>query len=313
MRRLAIVALLCPTLSAQELTNEREFFESGEEHGSLAFTPDGKMLLTAGSFSPIKVRDVESGKTVATFSESAFIFTMQVSPDGKTLATLIDDDANRLIRLRELPSGMISADLNAPAQALAFTPDSATLISSDNVQGIWLWDLDSRKRTSTLSGKGHTIAISSDGKLLACSGDERIEIWDLEAEEVIHRIKAAGSCALAFRPGGNRLAYCSGAEIRIHDLVAHVDTQKLRDDDDDDRFESITFHPDGNWIASSRLNGGVELWETESGKPVDYKRCGPCGIVAFGPTGHVLAYINGIQDYSQSVYLWDVREGTNGR
>ena len=311
MRYLAFAAVSVVTsASAQELINERELFESGEEHGSMAFSPDGRRLLTAGSFSPVKVRDGVSGTTLATIEESAFIYTMAISPDGKLLATAIDRDSEQLIRLRELPEGRVVADLDDSGSSLAFTPDSRTLISEHDGTEIRLWDVDSGKLVSTLAANGHAIAISPDGKLLACAGTDSIEIWKLDSEETVDRFEVKVSLDLEFSPDGDVLAYCTGAEIRLRDLDADNDTRVLRSDDDD-RIDSISFAPSGRRIASARLNGQVELWDTKSGKVVASERCGPCGLVAFSPTGTVLAHVNGIQDYSQSVTLWDVRGGSD--
>lgn len=110
---------------------------------TLAFSPDGRLLATAGNDGDITLwdpaslrrRDVLAGP-VGSVEALAF------SPDSLTLASGED---NRTILLWDMTNGALTATLtSAPGtvRAVAFTPDGGTLISGDTSHRIIAWDLD---------------------------------------------------------------------------------------------------------------------------------------------------------------------------
>jgi dipeptidyl aminopeptidase/acylaminoacyl peptidase len=159
---------------------------------AMAFTPDGKSLISAGRPDEINLWDVDSGKNTETrnaakefggtglfppaYAEAAF------SSDGKTLATTSDDNS---ITLWEVATGKAQATLkgqSADVESVAFSPDAKTLASGCEDGTIKLWDVAGGKEFATF--KGHAggvlcLAFSADGKLLASgSADKTIKLWD---------------------------------------------------------------------------------------------------------------------------------------
>ncbi len=109
---------------------------------SIAFTPDGRQLVSASQDKTIHVWDLASGKTVRTIrGESApghagKVYAMALSPDGKWLAaggfTATFNGKNHIevgtIRLYEFASGKLVALLKGHTnvvQGLAFSPDGS--------------------------------------------------------------------------------------------------------------------------------------------------------------------------------------------
>ncbi len=111
---------------------------------SIAFTPDGRQLVSASYDKTIRVWDLASGKTVRTIrGESApghagKVFAMALSPDGKWLAAGGEfcaecgsgkGECKEDIRLYEFASGKLVALLKGHAnvvQGLAFSPDGSS-------------------------------------------------------------------------------------------------------------------------------------------------------------------------------------------
>lgn len=152
---------------------------------AMAFTPDGKTLISAGCPDEIKRWDVATGRNTETrqaadeFHRGAAAF----SADGKTLATIVY--ADNTITLWEVATGKALVTLKehtAYVRTLDFSPDGKTLASGCEDGTIKLWDVTGGRERAVL--KGHAggvlcLAFSADGKVLASgSADRTIKLWD---------------------------------------------------------------------------------------------------------------------------------------
>ncbi|HEY1381299.1 MAG TPA: protein kinase, partial [Gemmataceae bacterium] len=141
------------TTDGARVTKPRRSFptEAGEV-ASVVFSPDGKQLVIADWTGRVYAYDFATGKkrfTIGTdkLSENRFL---AVSPDGKSLATVGNDQT---VRLFDLASGRQLRVIHGqpdPYYAVAFSPDGKTLAVGGNgpprAGGILeLWDLSSGK------------------------------------------------------------------------------------------------------------------------------------------------------------------------
>jgi WD40 repeat protein len=176
---------------------------------SLAFSPDGKTLVTGGGVpdgpgvdaagaeittkEAVRTWDVATGKPTGSFpcDPRHHVNSLAWSPDGKTLAhTGIDGTRVRLI---DLATGKERALLQTPTQALAFSPDGAILAAvgsggKGNAQGlIELWDAATGKKIVAEVGHEQVVncvAFSPDGKALVTgSSDGVLNLWDVNAKK----------------------------------------------------------------------------------------------------------------------------------
>jgi WD40 repeat protein len=110
--------------------------------GALAFSPDGRLLATAGSggialWDPANLRflDVMAGPV-------GWVRSLAFSPDGQMLAS---GENNGSILLWNMTSRSITATLTGSpgtVTVLGFTPDGSVLLSGSNSPRIIAWDLD---------------------------------------------------------------------------------------------------------------------------------------------------------------------------
>ncbi len=303
-------------LHAKELTNQRLIPETGEEYGAMALSADGRSLFTAGSGAQIKEQDFASAQTVRAFDEpDGYTFALATSPDGRLIASAGGAISGQpgIVRLRDLHTGevrTIREGYEKPIRCLAFTPDSATLVTGGDDHTIQAWNVATGELTGSLNHMGYWFALSRDGKLLATIGEgHSVEVRAFPSDEKIASLRGHGSRvqSLAFSPDGTRLA--SGGDwgdtaIRVWDPRSGTLVATLAGVDDP--VQSIAFSPSGDRLAAAKLNGAVELWDPESGRLLEKHSGGIAGSVAFTPDGKTLAQVFGMSDAGSGVYLRDV-------
>ena len=151
---------------------------------AVAFTPDGKTLVTAGSDGLAKLWDVADGSVRADLAgHQGTVLCLAISPDGKTVATGGEDMTIRLWATSDGASlGQLSGHSGAVA-ALAFAPDGKTLASGSLDATVRLWDVASRGVSRMLEGHAASVqgvAFAPDGKSVAsASRDGTVKLWDV--------------------------------------------------------------------------------------------------------------------------------------
>jgi WD40 repeat protein len=158
----------------------------------LAFTPEGKQLVSASDDKVIRVWDLQAGKTVRTIrgqvgpGDEGKIYAMALSPDGRWLATggWFNKSREEDIRLYDFTTGNLVALLKGHTNAvasMAFSPDGTRLISGSGDNSAIIWDIDGRKLLHRL--QGHTaeiyaVAFMPDGeRVVTGSYDTTLRLW----------------------------------------------------------------------------------------------------------------------------------------
>jgi WD40 repeat protein len=166
---------------------------AGEDVGSngFVFSPDGKIVASAGPDGRARVWDVATGKLIHALQgftqpsghlDGVGVFSIALSPDGTALAL---GSSGGDIALWDPVAGKELLRLTGPTrfvEALAFSPDGKTLAAGYADGVIRLWELAVaavRREWRAHPGAIRSLALSPDGRLLASgSTDTTVLIWD---------------------------------------------------------------------------------------------------------------------------------------
>jgi WD40 repeat protein/serine/threonine protein kinase len=287
---------------------------------AVAFTPDGKRLVTSGSIQPrrklsdprpgdVKFWDAATGRPlqVQLSGPADMVERAVLSPDGTHLAAT---QLNPMILVWDLATGGL-VTLDGPprlrAHGVSFSPDGKRLVctyspdddhpAKDSPRSIRIWDLVTRRTVVTMDRLHYGMsaaAFSPDGRLLAVI-DWRtalVKLWDAATvHEVFTCQYTRGQMvwAAAFSPDGKRLAACGTQGIRIWNLASRE--TPVTWPSDSGFGNCLAFSPDGNRLAMGGVEGLVELWDTATGQKVQTFKghFGPVHALAFSPDGTRLA------------------------
>ncbi len=276
----------------------------------LDFSPDGRLLATAGSNgSRLWNADVGQPRLDLT-GDPVNLWALALSPDGRTLAT---GGSDRTVRLREAANGrpkrMLSGH-SSPVTSVDFSRDGRTVAASGYDGTVRLWDETGGPARATFPGPAaaNVVAFSPDGRILAAGyANGAVWLWNTSGGPVRARLTehSAAVTSVAFSPDGRTLA--TGGEDRTVMLRNTADGTTRRNlGGHTDAVNAVGFSPDGRTLASGDwLN--VKLWDVAGGKlrRTLTGHAQRVNGVAFSPDGRTLATASA----DNTARLWDLAGG----
>ena len=239
------------------------------------------------------------------------VFAVTFSPDGKQLATSLDNEV-WLWEVATLKHTVTYSGHTAWVQAVAFSADGEMLASGSNDQTVRLWNIKTGQCWKTL--RGHTglvqaLAFSADGEMLASgSNDQTVRLWNIKTGQCLsvlsgHRDRVFFTC---FHPDGKTLV--TGGEdqtVRLWDIQTGYCVKVM--EVPINWILAIALSPDGQTLVTGSDHTTVKFWDLDEGKCIktlpDYHS--KVWSVVYSPDGQNL--VTGSED--TTVKIWDVATG----
>jgi WD40 repeat protein len=284
---------------------------------TIRFSPDGKLLATAGFDGTARLWDSETGAEVrplqAAFGQET-IFDVEFSPDGHWLAVAGVGWSFPRAQIFEVASGRLVrtlAEHSLGVTDIVFSGSGTRLATAgyDRVARVW----SAATLPEYVSLEGHdqtvwTIAFSPDGRRLASgSFDQTARVWDTETGSLLVTLNVGFPViSLAFSPEGKRLVTVApnhtakvwnatnGQEVLT--LSGHTGT-----------VMTVAWNANGRLILTGSKDGTACLWDATTGAQLRTVRCHTNWVlsVAFSPDSRHFATAG----RDGAVRIWEAETG----
>jgi WD40 repeat protein/serine/threonine protein kinase len=270
---------------------------------ALAFSPDGRRMVSGSSDRSAKIWECATGKVLFTLrGHAAGIRSVAFSPDGRQIVTASSDQTARTWDARTGEHLRTFKGHRAEVRCAAFSPDGQRIVTGSADWTAIVWDASSGHPLLTF--REHRAAVIStvfsiDGSRITSSGFDGTKLWE-------------GASGAELPPSGEtsgRHAAPVSAEPTAW-LWGKTDPDDTPDTDALGResgVECMTVSPDRRWVVTGSLDNAARIWDLTSGRLMHTLDGHAFRIrsVAISPNGDRIATGSG----DQTVKIWDAARG----
>ncbi len=267
---------------------------------ALAWSPDGKSIVTGAGSGTIQVLDASTRSVRLTYSgHSDVVSAVAWSPDSKRIASASYDQTVQVWDAQTGQTLLTYSDHNSPVLTVAWSPDGKKLLSGSADKQLKIWDATTGTTSGTDYGHGDqvtSVAWSPDG-LHVASGSADQTVMVLQAEPLIPIYTYQGHSdvvqAIAWSPDGKRIASASNDQtVQLWDVTDGGNAYIYRGHSD--QVWAVAWSPEGKHIASGSFDDTMQVWRASDGKLVHSSQDSSQVVsVAWSPDGHTVVWGDG--------------------
>jgi dipeptidyl aminopeptidase/acylaminoacyl peptidase len=237
---------------------------------SVAFSSDGRLVVTASSDGTARIWEATNGKQIAVFEPGHDVKSASFSPDRMYVVMALTDNSARIWDAAAANEKSVLQGHSERVNTAVFSPDGTRVLTSSRDGTARLWSVEGADCTNALQGHGAAVRsaeFSFDGRhVVTASEDKTARIWDVE----------------------------TGTEISI--LYGHTG-----------QLNTAAFSRDNQLVVTGSGDLTTRIWEVETGKCLStfggQKRTGATvNIASFSPDGRRV--LTGSGDATSRV--WDL-------
>jgi WD40 repeat protein len=304
------------TVTVWDVSTGQQQLTFGRGGHGLAFSPDGRLLVSGSQDHTVRVWDIQTGRELLCLrGHTAQVSGVAFSPDGRRLASGSQDQTVKVWDVRTGQEVLTLRGHSGSIFRVAFSPDGHRLVSASQDETVRVWDgtpAEGKADPDCLTLGGHAGSVNivafhpTDPSMVASAGaDSSVRLWDAESGRQLRVLNVHGGnlIGLAFSPKGQRLAAAGQPNtVRVWDPTTgqEVPPSPLACNSGG----SVAFSPDGRLLALARWSKkSLLIWDAANGElihelPNRWVNMG----VAFSPDSRHIATANN----DGTVRVWDV-------
>lgn len=269
---------------------------------SVAFSPDGKSILTGSQDSTVRLWDLE-GNDLMVFKHNNWVSSVAFSPDGKNIVT---GSMDKTARIWDLGGNLLQEFRGHEGIifSVAFSPDGKNILTGSLDKTARLWNLSGQELQLF---QGHldnisSVAFSSDGKnILTGSNDKTARLWDLQGKTLqMFKVDTVITSVAFSHDGKNIFTGSKDGTACLWNLDGKV-VQLFKGHEQ--MITSLAISVDGKYLLTGSWDKTARLWDMH-GKVLQIFKGHEADIegVTFSPDGKSILTGSG----DNTARLWDL-------
>ncbi len=299
-------------------------------NGAVAFTPDGKRLVSGDARGRVLLWDLETGEIIQRLlgHGGQSVFSIAVSPDGQTA---ISNGAGVVGNLRfwDIRQGVTAQvfeeHMTDVVIDVAISPDGTKAISTayfdpaETGNEAILWDTETFEVIHRLPGFFAAAEFLPDGRSAILGGNatgndvENPEMllvhWDLESGAELKRKESteiSEAFDIALSPDGSSLLFGARGLMQQFDVETFTEMTSFLAASEDEWLISVAFNPDGQTAIAGGDMGDLILYSLDTGEEIRrYNQGGASYGLDISADGE--RFVSGGTNHT--AVLWDVASG----